>query len=196
MSTTLALTADEMAAMFSLEIDPGATAAPEINAARVLCAKCSGKGKFYGYTGRAVGACFACNGTGLASETREVSTDASKIAAAFASATQRGIKRPRLHLDTFKFSRAPDTGKNAGSIYVTERDQYLGRITDGRFLPTRACDDPTRDRVAVVASDPHAAARAYGQRTGQCACCGRELTNGESIALNIGPICRDKYGWV
>ena len=59
----------------------------------------------------------------------------------------------------------------------------------------RACDDPTRERVVAVASDPHAAAKAYGARTGECSCCGRELTNAESIELGIGPICRDKFGW-
>jgi hypothetical protein len=36
---------------------------------------------------------------------------------------------------------------------------------------------------------------AYGKRTGACSCCGRELTNGESIDRGIGPICAEKYGW-
>ncbi len=50
--------------------------------------------------------------------------------------------------------------------------------------------------VLAVASDPHNAAIAYGRRTGNCAICGRELTNHASIDLGIGPICAEKYGWM
>jgi len=50
-------------------------------------------------------------------------------------------------------------------------------------------------RVLAVASDPKAAATAYGQRTGSCSCCGRELTNKESIDLGTGQMCAGKFGW-
>jgi hypothetical protein len=63
---------DDLAAMFGIEFDPdasldalqdtGTTAAY----AATLCAKCNGRGKFVSYTGRVVGDCFSCNGTGLA----------------------------------------------------------------------------------------------------------------------------------
>jgi len=43
-----------------------------------------------------------------------------------------------------------------------------------------------------AATDPLAAAIAYGRETGSC--CGRELTNKVSIDLGIGPICREKWG--
>lgn len=153
------------------------------------CTKCAGTGEW-----RPGRPCFACAGKGREGETAEISVEA--IATAFAAARAKGIKAPRLRLDAFVFSRAPDTGRNAGSIYVKEKaGEYLGKITDGRFHPTAACDDPTRTRVVAVAADPHMAAKAYGQRTGECSCCGRELTNGESIALGIGPICRGKFGW-
>ena len=35
-------------------------------------------------------------------------------------------------------------------------------------------------------------AQEFGKRTGTCVCCGRELTNEESILLGIGPVCREK----
>jgi len=47
-----------------------------------------------------------------------------------------------------------------------------------------------------VAKDPSAAARAYGLRTGQCSICGRELTNAESRARGIGPICAERFGFL
>ena len=105
------------------------------------------------------------------------------------------FKRPKLRLDAFQFSRAPDTGKNAGSIYVKQGEEYLGKVTAGRFLPVRECGDERAARIVAVASDPAAAAKAYGLRTGECSCCGRTLTNGLSIDLGIGPICRERFGW-
>jgi len=186
----------DLAELFGIDLDTGAD--PALTPTVILCAKCHGRGNFIGYTGRVVGRCFACDGTGLRSiegpkAGAEITVKA--IADAFTSATSQGIKRPKLRLDTFVFARAPDTGRNPGSIYVTENQAYLGKVTEGRFYAVPACDAETSGRIVSAASDPHAAAKAYGQRTGQCSCCGRELTNAESIALSIGPICRDKFGW-
>jgi hypothetical protein len=36
-------------------------------------------------------------------------------------------------------------------------------------------------------------AAAYGRRTGRCCVCGRELTDTESIAAGIGPVCKAKF---
>ena len=196
MTTTLAPNTD-LAGMFGIEMDSGVDDA--IAPTGVLCVKCHGRGNFISsFTGRVVGKCFACEGTGLrpVEEPKagaEITVDA--IMQSFAAAHAHGIKRPKLRLDSFVFSRAPDTGRNAGSIYITEQGGYLGKVTEGRFYASRECDDPTKARIITVASDPHAAAKAYGQRTGECACCGRKLTSAESIALSIGPICRAKFGW-
>ena len=152
------------------------------------CIKCLGSGSW-----RPGRPCFACDGTGR--EPVLSALDVSAIAAAFASAREAGIKSPKLRLDTFIFSRAPDTGANAGAIYVKQDGEYLGKVANGLFRPTLACEPATKARVIAVASDPHNAAKAYGAKTGSCACCGRELVNGESISLGIGPICRDKFGW-
>jgi hypothetical protein len=152
------------------------------------CVKCLGSGEW-----RRGRACFACNGTGREVETAEITVDA--IVTAFEAARANGIKRPKLRLATFVFSRAPDHGNNAGAIYVKQSGEYLGKVSEGRFRPSFACDSATTASVIKVASDPHKAAVAYGQKTGSCGCCGRELTNKESIDLGIGPICRDKFGW-
>lgn len=216
----------DLSALFGLDMDPGEALDAPANA---LCGKCNGRGNFLSYTGRVVGQCFTCSGTGLSATAgveikegdctkcagtgvwrpgrscfgcngtgkehvaAEINVDA--IAKAFASATSNGIKRPKLRLDTFTFSRAPDAGKNAGAIYVKTNGEYIGKVSAGRFHPTMACDEPMKARVIVAASDPHSSAKAYGAKTGSCSCCGRELTNGESVTLGIGPICRDKFGW-
>ena len=118
-----------------------------------------------------------------------------KIETAFAAARGNGIKSPKLRLGEFMFSRAPDHGRNAGSIYVKRGEQYLGKVTAGQFYACRDCDDDTRKQVVDVAASPADAAKAYGLRTGSCSCCGRTLTNGASIDLGIGPICAEKFGW-
>lgn len=122
--------------------------------------------------------------------------DASSIAAALQRALDRSGGRPKLYVLDFRFQFAPTTGRNAGSIYVTNRDKvYLGRITDGHFHGSNNATPETAGQVAEIARDPRAAAIAHGFRTGNCACCGRLLTDPESVSRGIGPICASNFGW-
>lgn len=123
--------------------------------------------------------------------------DVSLIATAFATAQEKGIKRPKMILNGFKFSLAPATGRNAGALYVVRQDddQYLGKIMDGKFSRVRECSIEQEAEIVKIASNPHAEAVAYGRRTGNCCICNRELTNHASIDAGIGPICAEKYGW-
>lgn len=43
-----------------------------------------------------------------------------------------------------------------------------------------------------IAEDVTSARQLYGQRTGTCGDCGRALSNEESLAYGIGPVCRNK----
>lgn len=132
-----------------------------------------------------------------AKEAGAATVDISAIRAGFASASQH-LKRPKLRVADVQFSLAPATGRNAGSIYVVRAsdDVYLGKITeDNRFITSRECDAATEAEVIRVATDPKAAAEAHGHEYGYCSCCGRELTNPESVARGIGPICADRWGW-
>lgn len=122
----------------------------------------------------------------------------SKIEDAFAVAMGNGVKRPKLRLDTFIFSPAPEHGNNAGSIYVVDAAtrNYLGKITNCKFLRVRMnCTEEQEAAIVAAASDPEASAKAYGQRTGNCSVCGKGLTRNDSIDRMMGPICAEKYGW-
>jgi hypothetical protein len=127
--------------------------------------------------------------------------DTSAIEAAFATARQaaaddrEGIKWLALRLDGFKFSDAPAKGQWAAAIFVKEGETKLGRISGGKFTRSFACDDATEARIVAAIADPAAAAKAHGQRTGECSVCGRELTNADSRKLGIGPICAEKFGF-
>ena len=127
--------------------------------------------------------------------------DTSAIEAAFAKARaaaaqdREGLKWLALRLDTFKFSDAPAKGQWAAAIFVKEGDTKLGRISGGKFSRSFACDDATEARVVAAIANPAEAAKAFGQRTGECSICGRELTNADSRKLGIGPICAGRFGF-
>ena len=117
-----------------------------------------------------------------------------KIEEAFNNARAAGLKRLRLKLATFVFKPAKESSVNAGALYVTRQDIYLGKIASGRFMASRDCTPDTAAEIVRVASDPKSAAIAYGKQTGICSCCGAELTDPKSIARGIGPICADNWG--
>lgn len=122
--------------------------------------------------------------------------DLAPIKAMFEAIAAHGYKRPKYRAEGVILSLAPAHGANAGHLYVTdEEDTYLGKITpDMKFKGTRSASETTEKALFAIAADPMGAAVRYGNRTGRCACCGRGLTNDESITRGIGPICAERWG--
>ncbi|AFU86664.1 hypothetical protein D869_gp250 [Caulobacter phage CcrRogue] len=119
-----------------------------------------------------------------------------KLEEAFFHAKGSGLKNITLRLAGYKFKPAAMDSTNAGAIYVrTVEGVYMGKVMNGKFLKVRDCTAEQEAEILALAADPHAAAIAYGQRTGSCSCCGRELTNHASIDAGIGPVCATKFGW-
>lgn len=112
----------------------------------------------------------------------------------FETAVGNGYKRPTYRAEDLVISRAPDNGSNPGALYVKYGDEYQGKIVGTRYFAVRSARPETEDALMEIAKDPLEAAVRWGRRTGRCSCCGRELTNHESIELGIGPICREKWG--
>ena len=127
--------------------------------------------------------------------------DTSAIEAAFAkaraaaAADREGLKWLRLRLDTFVFSDAPANGQWAAAIFIKEGVTKLGRISGGKLICAPDTSAETKARILAAIADPATAAKAFGQRTGECSVCGRELTNKDSRALGIGPICAERFGF-
>jgi hypothetical protein len=119
------------------------------------------------------------------------------IEVAFNNAKQAGVKFPKLRLDTFVFSPAGENSKNAGAIYIKSKGDgvYLGKVMGGRLFTSRDCTIEASERITAVASDPKQAAVAYGMKFGACSVCGRQLTDSDSVARGIGPICAENYGF-
>jgi hypothetical protein len=120
--------------------------------------------------------------------------DLSKIVALFATARESGLKRPVLRFGEIQLSLAGPGSRNAGSVYVKRGDTYLGKISpQAVYSPSYASTADDLKLIEATAASPLDQAVAYGRKTGSCACCGRELTDPESIAAGIGPICQAKW---
>ena len=119
-----------------------------------------------------------------------------RIREMFDAAVSSGYKKPCYRAEGLKISLASAMGRNAGCLYVVEieDDAYQGKIDGVTFKAVREARANTLARLQAIADDPKGAAIRYGQRTGTCACCGRELTNHASIDAGIGPICRNRFG--
>lgn len=117
----------------------------------------------------------------------------------FEAAKSRGLKRLTLRLSGVNIK----PNKDLTMLWVTsqteteignygEQPKYLGKVTPNS-LDSRLADE-VKNVLIEAANDPLTAAIRYGRETGSCSCCGRDLTNPESIRLGIGPICREKFG--
>lgn len=118
----------------------------------------------------------------------------SAISALFDKARSSGLKRPKFYVGEMKISLAPLNGRNAGALYVMQGEEYQGKIANGTFQAVRSAKPETLEVLREIAKNPGDAARMYGQKTGICCCCGAELTNAQSIAAGIGPICAGNWG--
>lgn len=119
-----------------------------------------------------------------------VEVDLSPIRKMFETAVENGHKRPVYRAAGLVINRAPDHGKNPGALYVkNDEGEYLGKL-----LGTSYSGKPA-PALTAIAADPKGEAVKWGRKTGQCSCCGRELTDPASVEAGIGPICAEKWGF-
>jgi len=122
--------------------------------------------------------------------------DLTTIHSLFNTARFNGLKKPKLRIAAITLSLAPSHGANAGCIYVKSDGEYQGKLTQaGQFYAIRGASPTVAADLQALAGNPLDQAVAYGKRTGNCACCGRELTKHESIERGIGPVCAAKWGF-
>ena len=95
--------------------------------------------------------------------------------------------------DIDNFQRHMQITKKALLAYqVPDSDEKDDTYTMKNSI-SRASKPETLEVLREIAKNPGDAARMYGQKTGIC-CCGAELTNAQSIAAGIGPICAGNWG--
>lgn len=89
---------------------------------------------------------------------------------------------------TLKFYqvRTPKEGKWAGYV-------FLSQVSGDNKIPMKNKLD--RDRIfAELVKNPLEALKRFGKEIGQCGHCRKQLTDEESRAFGIGPVCRGKLG--
>jgi hypothetical protein len=103
---------------------------------------------------------------------------------------QEGAKRQVILRFEGATVKAVTKGVNAGAVYAYRPDgACAGKITpSGVFYG----DENLTGALTRAAKNPQEAAVAYGRQTGNCSCCGRDLTDPVSIFGGIGPICLGK----
>jgi hypothetical protein len=120
--------------------------------------------------------------------------------AAFEAAKSKGAKRLTLRFEGVNIK----PNRDMSALWVTSQTEtemgdyglkpkYLGKVTR-TGIDSRMGDD-VKAVIMGAATDPISAAIKYGKVSGECSCCGRELTDPRSIERGIGPICADKFGW-
>lgn len=138
---------------------------------------------------------------------RSSAIDATRVEAAFASAREhsaragmqgifwtRPVKLRAREID-LTFQQGSEGSQWSGMIFVKAGEKKLGAIKAGVFTRRFECSDAEAAAVTEACSDPHQAAVAFGKAWGVCTVCGRTLTDDQSIARGIGPICAENFGW-
>jgi Family of unknown function (DUF6011) len=80
----------------------------------------------------------------------------------------------------------PDKGEWAGKTFVR---QQLGPAVERIPMAQQ------RAALLRIAADPAGASQLYGRKLGICGVCGSPLTNEDSRAYGIGPVCRKNMGY-
>ena len=79
-------------------------------------------------------------------------------------------------------------------VGVWSGERFCGHIKEDKFLLAKNCPPILVAQIELFAKAPVAILEIFGRATGVCCICGRQLTNEESVARGIGPICASEYG--
>lgn len=103
----------------------------------------------------------------------------------------------KLEIKAIKLAR-----KNQDSLVWIKHaavDGVVGKLENGVLvifhgrIAGRISAQELRNALLAIEADPEAAAVLHGKASGRCAVCSRDLTDPESIARGIGPICAEKF---
>lgn len=126
------------------------------------------------------------------------STALEKIAAAFELAKLNGLKRVSLRIKQLYFyipKKVHNFGEVENHILIRHKNKYIGKLTmDGDFFEGNYTNDEDFMALMMLKSDLKAMVTDHGKERGECACCGRELTDPRSIEMGIGPLCAERWG--
>ncbi len=102
----------------------------------------------------------------------------------------RGGPQENDHVWCFYQVDKPTEGRWTGYTFIKRLIGSPGTYRKENMAPAE------RNKVLdLIENDPNKAMTDYGLQSGVCGKCGSPLTNPESLARGIGPICLGKMGW-
>jgi len=120
--------------------------------------------------------------------------DLSRLVALFDKAREKGLKSPKILLAKYRITRAKDSSKNAGYLYIKIDGEYAGKVSPegvctGRGLSAEVVAD-LQDVVDYLGDT----AKAHGHTHKNCCFCAKGLDTKASQFAGYGPVCAEKYG--
>jgi hypothetical protein len=97
-----------------------------------------------------------------------------------------GVNISRKNGDSLCWVKLPSQDGVVGKIEGGVLSLFAGRMSVAQGAEVLAA-------LLAIEADPERAAVLYGKASGNCAICGRDLTDPESIERGIGPICAEKF---
>jgi Family of unknown function (DUF6011) len=86
-------------------------------------------------------------------------------------------------------------GRWEGWVFVVQVVGGRAPIRVGSARPGQPYRGQRAAHLEEIARNPRAASELYGRELGVCGVCGRTLTDEESRAAGIGPVCAGRMGW-
>lgn len=102
------------------------------------------------------------------------------------------LKQAKLPEGVIPGRYAIDTVEGLKFYYIA-KSGWMGRKSSDNTLPI--CKSERIAALTEIARDARTASLAYGKEFGHCGVCGRGLTDEESRAAGIGPVCAENTGW-
>ena len=120
-----------------------------------------------------------------------------KIRELFKTPLENGLKYPKFTVGDITLSLPTENSAsyNKDAIYVRHEDVYVGKIMDGKFMPTNRCHASVSDKLMAIAKDPRGEAVGHGHLHGNCSFCRKRLSDERSMKVGYGEICADKWGF-
>ena len=85
-------------------------------------------------------------------------------------------------------------GKWEGFTFVDDGAEYGSQQKYGMQRPDGTYKGKVEEQLRKIMADVPGALKAYGDLTGRCGVCNRKLEDETSVALGIGPVCRENLG--
>jgi len=119
-----------------------------------------------------------------------------KIRELFKTPLENGLKYPKFTVGDITLSLPTENSAsyNKDAIYVRHEDVYVGKIMDGKFMPTNRCHASVSDKLMAIAKDPRGEAVGHGHLHGNCSMCRKRLSDERSMFVGYGQTCAKNWG--